>query len=65
MVDTQTASEKKRSCEDHIFSLNCIMKHNNNVPALPLKAFDYVNREKLLLNCVDGPLNLAMKVDIV
>ncbi|XP_060556851.1 uncharacterized protein LOC132717406 [Ruditapes philippinarum] len=61
MADEQNGFRKGRSCEDHIFTLNSIVRNNKNTFTAFIdlrKCFDFVDRGlllyKLLLNNVDG-----------
>lgn len=71
-ADEQNGFRSNRSCEDHIFSLSCIIKNrlNNNKPTFCSfvdleKAFDWINRDmllyKLLSNNIDGKMYFALK----
>ena len=71
-VDEQNGFRKERSCEDHIFVLNSIIRNRlNNQKAtygsyIDLeKAFDWINRDmllyKLFLYDIDGKMYFAIK----
>ena len=68
LADEQNGFRKDRSCEDHIFTLNSIVKNNANVFTAYIdlkKAFDFVDRDlmlyKLLLLGVDGNIYNSIK----
>lgn len=61
MVDEQSGVLAKRSCEDHVFVLNSIIKNSINVLTTFIdlkKCFDCIDKNmllyKLLLHKVDG-----------
>ena len=71
-ADEQNGFRSNRSCEDHIFSLSCIIRNrlNNNKSTFCAfvdleKAFDWLNRDlllfKLLSNKIDGKMYFALK----
>ena len=64
LVDEQTGFRKKRSCNDHIFSLSSIIRNrlNNGKPTFAAfldmeKAFDKVDRNLLLLRLLQYRIN--------
>ena len=59
LSDEQNGFRSNRSYEDHVFTLNCIIRNNPNIFASFIdlkKAFDFIDRDmmlyKLLLNNV-------------
>ena len=63
LADEQNGFRRKRSCEDHIFTLNSLVKNNDTVFTSYIdlrKCFDYIDRDmmlyKLLINRVDGKM---------
>ena len=68
LADEQNGFRSNRSCDDHIFTLNGIIRNHKTVFAAFIdlqKAFDFVDRDmvlyKLLLNGVDGKIYFALK----
>ena len=68
LADAQNGFRRNRSCDDHIFSLNSIIKNNKEVFSAFIdlrKAFDFVNRDmllyKLLLYGIDGKVYNSVK----
>ena len=68
LADEQNGFRADRSCEDHVFTLNSVVKNNKEVftAYIDLKrCFDYINRDmllyKLLLNGIDGKLYNSIK----
>lgn len=68
LVDEQNGFRKNRSCEDHIFTLNIIVRNNQNVFSAFIdlkKCFDFIDRDmmlyKLLLNNIDGKIYNSVK----
>ena len=68
IADEQNGFRPNRSCEDHIFSLNSILRNNTSVFATFIdlkKAFDFVDRDlllyKLLLAEIDGKMYDSIK----
>jgi len=68
LADEQNGFRKKRSCEDHVFTLNSIIKNNKQVFTAYIdlrRCFDYIDRDmllyKLLLNKIDGKLYNSIK----
>ena len=72
-VEEQNGFRKKRSCQDHLFTLTSIIRNrqHENLSTFAAfidfeKAFDWVNRDmllyKLLLNNIDGKIYNAIKV---
>ena len=68
LADEQNGFRKDRSCEDHVFTLNSIIKNNTNVYTAYIdlkKAFDYVDRDMLLYKLlklgVDGKIYQSIK----
>jgi hypothetical protein len=68
LSEEQNGFLKNRSCEDHVFTLNSVIRNNPNVIASFIdlkKAFDFVDRDmllyKLLLNNIDGKLYNSIK----
>ena len=68
LADEQNGFRKQRSCEDHMFTLNSLIKNNSNVftAFIDLKrCFDYVDRDmllyKLLLHHIDGKFYNSIK----
>ena len=68
IADEQNGFRPNRSCEDHIFSLNSILRNNTSVFATFIdlkKAFDLNDRDlllyKLLLAKIDGKLYDSIK----
>ena len=67
-ADEQNGFRPNRSCEDHIFSLNSILRNNTSVFATFIdlkKAFDFIDRDlllyKLLLAKIDGKMYDSIK----
>ena len=61
LADEQNGFRAKRSCEEHIFTLNSIIKNNSSVFTAYIdlkKCFDFIDRDmllyKLLINNIDG-----------
>ena len=61
--DEQNGFRANRSCEDHVFTLNNIIRNSTNVYVTFIdlkKASDFIDRDmllyKLLLNNVDGKI---------
>ena len=68
LSDEQNGFRANRSCEDHVFTLNSIIRNNSNVYTTFIdlkKAFDFVDRDmllyKLLLNNIDGKVYNSVK----
>lgn len=68
LADEQNGFRRDRSCEDHVFTLNSIVRNNDNVYTAFVdlkKAFDFVDRDmllyKLLLNGIDGKVYESVK----
>ena len=72
LVDEQNGFRKKRSCQDHLYTLTSIVRNrkNKNLSTYAAfidmkKAFDFVNRDlllyKLLKNNIDGHMYNAIK----
>ena len=68
LADEQNGFRSDRSCEDHIFILNGIIRNNDHVYASFIdlkKAFDFIDRELLLYKLikigVDGKLYNPLK----
>ncbi len=72
IVDEQNGFRKRRSCVEHIFTLNSVIRNNLNQNKQICcafidfkKAFDFVNRDllfyKLLVNKIDGKFFNAVK----
>jgi hypothetical protein len=68
LSEEQNGFRKNRSCEDHVFTLNSVIRNNLNVIASFIdlkKAFDFVDRDmllyKMLLNNIDGKLYNSIK----
>ena len=68
LADEQNGFRADRSCEDHVFTLNSVVKNNKEVftAYIDLKrCFDYINRDmllyKLLLNGIDDKLYNSIK----
>jgi hypothetical protein len=68
LSDEQNGFRANRSCEDHIFTLNSVIRNNKNVFTAFIdlrKCFDFIDREmllyKLLLNRVDGKMYKSIK----
>ena len=68
LADEQNGFRSNRSCEDHIFVLNSLIRNKANVFTAFIdlrKAFDFIDRDmllyKLLLNKVDGKLYNSIK----
>ena len=68
LADEQNGFRKQRSCEDHVFTLNSLIKNNSNVftAFIDLKrCFDYVDRDmllyKLLLHHIDWKFYNSIK----
>jgi len=68
LSEEQNGFRKNGSCEDHVFTLNSVIRNNPNVIASFIdlkKAFDFVDRDmllyKLLLNTIDGKLYNSIK----
>lgn len=68
LADEQNGFRRQRSCEDHVFTLNSIIRNNQNIIATFVdlkKAFDFVDRDmllyKLLLKNIDGKLYNSVK----
>ena len=68
LAEEQNGFRKARSCEDHIFTLNSIIRNNKETFATFIdlkKAFDFVDRDlllyKLLLIHVDGKVYNTIK----
>ena len=68
LADEQNGFRKQRSCEDHVFTLNSLIKNKSNVftAFIDLKrCFDYVDRDmllyKLLLHHIDGKFYNSIK----
>ncbi|VDI32657.1 Hypothetical predicted protein, partial [Mytilus galloprovincialis] len=68
LVDEQNGFRAHRSCEDHIFTLNAIVRNCPKTFATFIdlkKAFDFVDRDmllyKLLLNKIDGKIYNSIK----
>jgi hypothetical protein len=68
LADEQNGFRSKRSCEDHVFSLNSIIRNNKSVftAFIDLKrCFDYIDRDmllyKLLNNNIDGKMYNSIK----
>ena len=64
IADEQNGFRKNRSCTDHIFSLNTIIRNrlNNNLPTFCAfidfeKAFDWVNRDLILFRLQQYKIN--------
>ena len=67
-ADEQNGFRANRSCEDHIFTLNSLIRNNVNVYAAFIdlkKAFDFVDRDmllyKLIKNGIDGKVYNSLK----
>ena len=63
LADEQNGFRRNRSCEDHVFSLNCLIRNNDSlfVAFIDLKkCFNLIDRDmmlyKLLLNNIDGKI---------
>ena len=68
LSDEQNGFRSGRSCEDHVFTLNSIIRNNSTVFATFIdlkKAFDFIDRDmllyKLLLNKIDGKIYESIK----
>ena len=68
LSDEQNGFRYGRSCEDHVFTLNSIIRNNPTVFATFIdlkKAFDFIDRDmllyKLLLNNIDGKIYESIK----
>ena len=68
LADEQNGFRAHRSCEDHIFTLNAIVRNCPKTFATFIdlkKAFDFVDRDmllyKLLLNKIDGKIYNSIK----
>ena len=68
LADEQNGFRRNRSCEDHIFTLNSVIKNNYSVFAAFIdlkKCFDFIDRDmmlyKLLLNNINGKLYNSIK----
>ena len=68
LSDEQNGFRANRSCEDHVFTLNNIIRNNTHVYVTFIdlkKAFDFIDRNmllyKLLLNNVDGKIYHSIK----
>ena len=68
LADEQNGFRRNRSCEDHIFTLNSVIKNNYSVFAAFIdlkKCFDFIERNmmlyKLLLNNINGKLYNSIK----
>ena len=68
LSDEQNGFRANRSCEDHVFTLNSIIRNNANVHTTFIdlkKAFDFIDRDmllyKLLLNNIDGKVYNSVK----
>ena len=68
LADEQNGFRKQRSCENHVFTLNSLIKNNSNVftAFIDLKrCFNYVDRDmllyKLLLHHIDGKFYNSIK----
>ncbi|VDI35540.1 Hypothetical predicted protein [Mytilus galloprovincialis] len=68
LADEQNGFRKDRSCEDHIYTLNSIVRNNKSlfVAFIDLrKCFDFIDRDmmlyKLLKNNIDGKLYNSIK----
>ncbi len=68
LAEEQNGFRKNRSCEEHVFTLNSIIRNNSKVFTAFIdlkKAFDFVDRDmllyKLLINGVDGNVYNSIK----
>ena len=68
LADEQNGFRTKRSCEDHVFVLNSIIKNNAQVFSAFIdlkKCFDYIDRDmllyKLILHRIDGKVYNSIK----
>jgi hypothetical protein len=68
VTNIQNGFQKSRSCEDHTFTLNSIIRNNKNTFTVFIdlrKCFEFVDRDlllnKLLLNNVDGRVYNSIK----
>jgi hypothetical protein len=68
LADEQNGFRRERSCEDHLFTLNSLVKNNENlyVAFIDLqKCFDFIDRDmmlyKLLLHNIDGKVYNSVK----
>ena len=68
LADEQNGFRANRSCEDHIFTLDSIVRNNKSVYSSFIdlkKCFDFIDRDmllyKLLLNNVDGKIYNSIK----
>ena len=63
LSDEQNSFRSNRSCEDHVFAVNCNIRNNQNIFASfkdLKKAFDFIEKDlmlyKLQLNNNDGKI---------
>lgn len=68
LADEQNGFRANRSCEEHVFTLNSVIRNNKTVftAYIDLKrCFDYIDRDmllyKLLLNKIDGKMYNSIK----
>ena len=68
LADEQNGFRAERSCEDHVFVLNSIVKNNKNVFSAFVdlkKCFDFIDRDmllyKLLLHKIDGKMYKSIR----
>ncbi len=68
LADEQNGFRKNRSCEDHVYTLNSVVRNNPSVFAAYIdlrKCFDFIDRDmmlyKLLLNNIDGKIYDSIK----
>ena len=68
LADEQNGFRKNRSCEDHVFVLNSIIRNNPTVFTAFIdlrKCFDFIDRDmmlyKLILNGIDGKMYNTIK----
>jgi hypothetical protein len=68
LADEQTGFRKERSCKDHLFTLNSLVKNNENlyVAFIDLQTcFDFIDRDmmlyKLLLHNIDVKVYNSVK----
>jgi retron-type reverse transcriptase len=61
LADEQNGFRRERSCEDHLFTLNSLVKNNENLYVVFIDlqmCFDFIDRDmtlyKLSLHNIDG-----------